>query len=126
MLLIIPLIVGSIIGVQVGHKVGQYLPSSHLKTLFAMLLCAVSVAIAYDTFFSEGDSKNFENDKLNFEQLNSFSQFIINFSNDSPFFYSASAILLAITLGVFGAGMRRILSKYKYLFLLKTKTGVSN
>ena len=48
------LVVGSIIGVQVGQKIGQYLDSSHLKTLFAMLLCAVAIAIAYDTFFYEG------------------------------------------------------------------------
>ena len=54
LVLVIILIIGSIIGVQVGQKIGQYLDSSHLKTLFAMLLCAVAVAIAYDTFFYDG------------------------------------------------------------------------
>ena len=50
LILVIILVIGSIIGVQVGQKIGQYLDSSHLKTLFAMLLCAVAIAIAYDTF----------------------------------------------------------------------------
>ena len=54
LILVIILVVGSIVGVQVGQKVGQYLDSSHLKTLFAMLLCTVAIAIAYDTFFYEG------------------------------------------------------------------------
>ena len=52
LVLVITLIFGSIVGVQVGQKIGQYLDSSHLKTLFAMLLCAVAVAIAYDTFLA--------------------------------------------------------------------------
>ena len=52
-ILVVPLIFGSIFGVQVGQKLGQYLKSSELKTMFAVLLCSVSVAIAYDTFFAE-------------------------------------------------------------------------
>ena len=51
--LVVPLILGSILGVQLGQKLGQYLDSSHLKTLFALLLCAVAIAIAYDSFFRD-------------------------------------------------------------------------
>mgnify|MGYP003301457265 CR=1 FL=1 len=47
------LIVGSILGVQVGQKLGEFIDSSQLKTLLAILLLAVGIAIAYDTFFAE-------------------------------------------------------------------------
>ena len=67
LVLVIILVVGSIIGVQVGQKVGQYLDSSHLKTLFAMLLCTVAIAIAYDTFFYEGSRKLSETEIVNFQ-----------------------------------------------------------
>ena len=40
--LVIPLILGSIVGVQLGQKVGQFLDSTELKSLFAMLLVCVS------------------------------------------------------------------------------------
>ena len=109
----------SIIGVQVGQKVGQYLNSSHLKTLFAMLLCAVAIAIAYDTFFFEGVREIKETEIVNFENLNFFSKFISKLSDNNPLLYGSLAILLAIVLGIIGAGSRQLLSKYKYIFLIK-------
>ena len=51
--LVVPLILGSIVGVQVGQKIGQFLDSNELKSLFAMLLITVAIAIAYDSFFRE-------------------------------------------------------------------------
>ena len=107
--LVIPLIVGSILGVQVGQKVGQYLDSSHLKTLFAMLLCTVAIAIAYDSFFKE---KNIEvnNSQVIETDLNSFAEFTLNFSNEAPMLYGAFAIILAISLGALTAGIRKIVS----------------
>ena len=119
LILVIILVIGSIIGVQVGQKVGQYLDSSHLKTLFAMLLCAVSVAIAYDTFFYEGAKQIKNSIILNEENLNLFSKFIFKLSNNNPLLYGSFAIILAIVLGIIGAGARQLLSKYKYLFLIK-------
>ena len=118
-MLVIILVIGSIIGVQVGQKIGQYLESSHLKTLFAMLLCAVAVAIAYDTFFYEGLRQLNKTSIVNVDNLNFFSQFIYKLSDNNPLLYGSFAILLAIVLGVTGAGVRRLLSKYKYLFLIK-------
>ena len=53
LILVIILIIGSIVGVQIGQKIGQYLDSSELKTLMAILLLVVGIAIAYDTFFKE-------------------------------------------------------------------------
>ena len=121
LILVIILIVGSIVGVQVGQKIGQYLDSSHLKTLFAMLLCTVAVAIAYDTFFNENMSKPLKVEIVNSENLNLFSQFIIRFSDDAPLLYGSFAILLAIVLGVIGAFLRQLLSKYKSKFILSQK-----
>ncbi len=53
LILVIILIIGSIVGVQIGQKIGQYLDSSELKTLMAILLLVVGIAIAYDTCLKE-------------------------------------------------------------------------
>ena len=96
LILVIILVIGSIIGVQVGQKIGQYLDSSHLKTLFAMLLCAVAIAIAYDTFFYEGVRQFKDAEIVNLENLNFFSKFISKLSENNPLLYGSLAILLAI------------------------------
>ena len=107
--LVIPLILGSILGVQIGQKLGQQIDSSHLKTLFALLLCAVAIAIAYDSFFRNEINESINNRIVN-NDLNIFSEFTLNFSNESPLLYAALAILLAITLGALAAWMRKIMS----------------
>ena len=118
LILVIVLVIGSIIGVQVGQKVGQYLDSSHLKTLFAMLLCAVAIAIAYDTFFYEGVRLIKDTNIIKIENLNFFSKFIFKLSTESPLLYGSLAIISAIVLGVIGAGCRQLLSNYKHVFLI--------
>ena len=123
LVLVIVLIIGSIIGVQIGQKVGQYLDSSHLKTLFAMLLCAVAIAIAYDTFFIDSNNKLMETEKVDFESLNVFSKFIIKFSVESPLLYGSFAIIFAIVLGVIGAMIRQLFTKYKDKFIIIKKSG---
>ena len=123
LILVITLIVGSIFGVQVGQKVGQYLDSSHLKTLFAMLLCVVAIAIAYDTFFSDVPKRALENEIVNVDLLNAFSRFIIKFADEAPLLYGSFAIILAISMGCLGAAIRQFLSKYKNKFVLAKKTG---
>ena len=107
--LVVPLILGSILGVQLGQKLGQYLDSSHLKTLFALLLCAVAIAIAYDSFFRDKTNEAINNQVVNTD-LNFFSEFTLNFSNESPLLYGAFAILLAIALGALAAWMRKFMS----------------
>tara|TARA_B100000780_G_scaffold214436_1_gene153913 strand:- start:2302 stop:3018 length:717 start_codon:yes stop_codon:yes gene_type:complete len=107
--LVIPLILGSILGVQFGQKLGQYLDSSHLKTLFAMLLCTVAIAIAYDSFFNEKTKSN-ENSQVVKTDLNWFADFTLNFSNDAPMLYGAFAIILAVVLGALTAFVRKFLS----------------
>ena len=84
-----------------------------------MLLCAVSIAIAYDTFFYEGVRQIQKTEIINIENLNFFSKFISRISENNPLLYGSLAILIAILLGVIGAGGRKLLSKYKYIFLIK-------
>ena len=79
LILVSMLIVGSILGVQVGQKLGERIDSSGLRALLAILLLIVGIAIAYDTFFAEkiinGTAKETSSD-LNFSfsssELNGF------------------------------------------------------
>ncbi len=107
--LVIPLIAGSIIGVQLGQKLGQFLDSTELKSLFAMLLISVAIAIGYDSFFRDKTIED-SNVKIVNTDLNILADFILKFSNDAPFLYGALAIILAISLGALAALARKILS----------------
>ena len=107
--LVIPLILGSIVGVQLGQKLGQFLDSTELKSLFAMLLLSVSIAIGYDSFFRDKSNVSNGNQVINAD-LNALAEFTVKFSNDVPFLYGTLAILLAISLGALAAFARKILS----------------
>jgi len=118
LLLVAMLVVGSIIGVQVGQKLGEKIDSSGLRALLAILLLVVGIAIAYDTFFveqSQTEILSISNSDLNF-----FSKFIQEFSNDMPFFYGLFSIMFAIFLGVGAAFIRRFLSNFKKKMLIKS------
>ena len=110
--LVVPLILGSIVGVQVGQKIGQFLDSNELKSLFAMLLITVAIAIAYDSFFRE--KTEFNGVKTTTPELNSFAEFIIRISNEVPFLYGAFAIILAVVLGALMAWFRKIIHDLRY------------
>ena len=99
LMLVLMLIVGSIVGVQVGQKIGEQIDSSGLKALLAILLLIVGIVIAYDTFFVE----TVENEltKVLNQDLNFFSKFIKEFSNDMPFFYGLFSILFVIIVCLF-------------------------
>mgnify|MGYP001331985378 CR=1 FL=1 len=107
--LVVPLILGSIVGVQLGQKLGQYIKATDLKSLFALLLCAVSIAIAYDNFFRE-ESKLINENQVSKNDLSAFAEFTLKLSNDFPFLYGAFAIILAIALGVAVSIFRKIIS----------------
>ena len=106
--LVIPLILGSIVGVQLGQKLGQFLDSTELKSLFAMLLISVAIAIGYDSFFR--DKSNFNGEKIIKTDLNALAEFTVNFASEAPFLYGTLAILLAVALGALIAFMRKVLS----------------
>ena len=118
LLLVAMLVVGSIIGVQIGQKLGEKINSSGLRALLAILLLVVGIAIAYETFFAEqslAEILTVSNSDLNF-----FSKFIQQFSEEMPFFYGLFSILFAIFLGVSAAFIRRFFSNFKKKMLIKS------
>ena len=118
LMLVVMLVVGSIVGVQVGQKLGEQIDSSGLKALLAILLLVVGIVIAYDTFFAETIQK--EAVIAMNQDLNFFSKFIKEFSNDMPFFYGLFSILFAIVLGIAAAFIRRSISKFRKKYFNKT------
>tara|TARA_B100001063_G_scaffold151613_1_gene141486 strand:+ start:373 stop:1467 length:1095 start_codon:yes stop_codon:yes gene_type:complete len=110
--LVVPLILGSIVGVQLGQKLGQYLDSNQLKSLFALLLCSVAVAIGYDTFFRD-QSKLINEQQVVNTDLNRYAEFSLKLSNEFPFLYGSFAIILAITLGILAAWLRKLVSDFR-------------
>jgi uncharacterized membrane protein YfcA len=118
LMLVVMLVIGSIIGVQIGQKLGERIDSSGLKALLAILLLVVGIAIAYDTFFAEQIKKNIT--KVANTDLNFFSKFIKEFSNDMPFFYGLFSIMFAILLGVGAAFIRRFLSNLRKKYFVKS------
>ncbi|MBD1138500.1 sulfite exporter TauE/SafE family protein [Pelagibacterales bacterium SAG-MED41] len=107
--LVLPLILGSIIGVQLGQKVGQLLDSTELKSLFAMLLLCVAVAIGYDSFFRD-KADTFNGSQVIKTDLSAFAEFTIKMSDELPILYGAFSIILAISLGVLAAAARKFVS----------------
>ncbi|MDA9933728.1 sulfite exporter TauE/SafE family protein [Candidatus Pelagibacter sp.] len=118
LLLVAMLVVGSIIGVQIGQKLGERIDSSGLRALLAVLLLLVGIAIAYDTFFAEQVQR--EIISVSNSDLNFFSKFIQEFSNDMPFFYGLFSIMFAVFLGVGAAFIRRFISDFKKKMLMKS------
>ena len=118
LLLVVMLVVGSIIGVQIGQKLGEKIDSSGLRALLAILLLVVGIAIAYETFFAE--QSLVEISSVSNTDLNFFSKFIQEFSNDMPFFYGLFSIMFAIFLGVGAAFIRRFFSNFKKKMLMKS------
>jgi uncharacterized membrane protein YfcA len=118
LLLVLMLVVGSIIGVQIGQKLGEKIDSSGLRALLAILLLIVGIAIAYDTFFAEQVPDEIV--KVLNKDLNFFSLFILEFSNDMPFFYGLFSIMFAVLLGVGAAFIRRFFSNLRKKIMLKS------
>jgi uncharacterized membrane protein YfcA len=111
LVLVLLLVVGSIIGVQSGQKLGEKINSSGLKALLAILLLAVGIAIAYDTFFVEHVEKEIM--QVNNDDLNALSMLVQKFSKEMPVVYSLFSIFFAIALGVGAAFIRRFFSDLK-------------
>ena len=109
LILVTVLILGSILGVQFGQKLSEKVDSSEFKTILAVLLLLVGIAIAYDTFFAEEALKQMSLNKV--ENLGPVSQFVKDLSEDQPFFYGMFSIVLALGLGVGAAVIRHFFSK---------------
>ena len=111
LILVAMLVLGSILGVQAGQKLGETIDSTGLKTLLAVLLLLVGIAIAYDTFFAEHIVN--ETKKIDVDNLNPLSMFIKKFSVEMPVLYGLFSISFAIILGVGAAFIRRFFSNLR-------------
>ena len=110
--LVVILIAGSIIGIQLGIKVGEHLKSSELKTLMAILFLAVGIAVAYDAFFKNHKDILSNNNSSPIE-INQFYETLIELSKSFPASYGLFCIFLAVGLGILASVSRRYLGKYK-------------
>ncbi len=119
LILVSVLILGSIIGVQFGQKIGEKIDSSEFKTILAILLLLVGIAIAYDTFIK--DEKTISTIFSDADNLGPLREFILNFSRDLPVFYGLTSVLLAVVLGVGAAMIRRAYSNWDDKRLAKLK-----
>jgi uncharacterized membrane protein YfcA len=117
LILVLMLVTGSIIGVQYGQKIGESVDSTGLKTLLAVLLLLVGIAIAYDTFFVEQITN--EVVKVDINNLNRFSMFIKKLSVETPILYGLFSIIFAVSLGVGAAFIRRFFSNIRKKYLKK-------
>ena len=117
LILVFMLIAGSIVGVQYGQKIGESVDSTGLKTLLAVLLLLVGIAIAYDTFFVEQITN--EVVKVDINNLNRFSMFIKKLSVETPILYGLFSIIFAVSLGVGAAFIRRFFSNIRKKYLKK-------
>ena len=111
LMLVMVLILGSILGVQIGQKIGERVDSSEFKTILAVLLLLVGIAIAYDAFFSEQTIKAINADGI--KQLSPFAKFIKDISINTPVLYGMFSIFLALILGVGAAIIRRFFSNLR-------------
>ena len=118
LILVFMLVTGSIIGVQVGQKLGESVDSTGLKTLLALLLLIVGIAIAYDTFFAEHTTQEIA--KIDTNDLNKLSMFIKKLSVEVPTLYGLFSIVFAVSLGVAAAFIRRFFSNLRKKYFKKS------
>mgnify|MGYP001361458742 CR=1 FL=1 len=119
LILVTVLICGSILGVQVGQKIGERVDSSEFKTILAVLLLLVGIAIAYDSFFAEDTVKQVTDNGIS--ALGPVSQFVRDLSKNVPVLYGMASIVLALVLGVGAAIIRRQLSNLRKKYFAKTQ-----
>ena len=121
LMLVMVLILGSILGVQVGQKFGERFDSSQFKTILAILLLLVGVAIAYDAFFAEKTIKIIS-ETNGTQSLSVFAKFIKDISINVPVLYGIFSIGLALVLGVGAAIIRKFISdaRKKYIQAIKS------
>ena len=112
LVLVMILIVGSILGVQVGQKLSEKVDSTQFKTILAALLLLVGIAIAYDAFFVE-KSIRLVSENSGTQLLSPFAKFIKDISVNVPIIYGMISIILALVLGVGAAIIRRFFSNLR-------------
>ena len=119
LILVTVLICGSILGVQVGQKIGEKVDSSQFKTILALLLLLVGIAIAYDSFFAEEIIRSTTDNGS--KNLGPVSQFVKKLSDEVPVLYGLASLVLALVLGVGAAIIRRQFSILRKKIIEKSK-----
>jgi len=119
-ILVAVLILGSILGVQIGQKIGEKVDGSQFKTILALLLLIVGIAIAYDTFFVEEIVKTTTDNGT--KTFGPITQFVKKLSDEVPILYGLASITLALVLGVGTAIVRRFFSNLRKKLMEKSKT----
>ena len=119
LILVAVLICGSILGVQIGQKIGEKVDSSEFKTILAVLLLLVGIAIAYDSFFAEEVIKEVSNNGTS--KLGPVSQFVRDLSKNVPVLYGMASIVLALVLGVGAAIIRKQFSHLRKKYFAKAQ-----
>jgi len=112
LMLVIVLILGSILGVQIGQKLSEKVDSSQFITILAILLLLVGIAIAYDSFFTEESVRMVSNNN-GIKSLSPLAKFIKDFSVEGPILYGMFSIIIALLLGVGAAVIRKFFSNLK-------------
>ena len=112
LMLVIVLILGSILGVQIGQKLSEKVDSSQFITILAILLLLVGIAIAYDSFFTEESVRMVSNNN-GIKSLSPLAKFIKDFSVEGPILYGMFSIIIALVLGVGAAVIRRFFSNLR-------------
>ena len=118
LVLITILIMGSIIGVQVGQKLGEKIDSSEFKTILAILILVVGIAIAYETFLKDTTTEVIISTNAS---LGALGQFILDYSKDLPTFYGLTSVVLAVILGISAAVIRKFFSNWNKRRIEKLK-----
>ena len=119
LILVTVLILGSILGVQIGQKIGEKVDSSQFKTILAILLLLVGIAIAYDSFFAEDIVKTTKDNSI--VTFGPVAQFVKKLSDEVPVLYGLASITLALVLGVGAAIVRRQISNLRKKLKEKSK-----
>ncbi|MFL2886544.1 MAG: sulfite exporter TauE/SafE family protein [Candidatus Pelagibacter sp.] len=121
LMLVMVLICGSILGVQMGQKLGEKVDSSQFKTILAILLLLVGIAVAYDAFFAEKAIRTIS-ETNGVKTLSPFAKFIKDISINVPILYGIFSISLALILGVGAAIIRKFISDTRKKYKAATKT----
>ena len=115
LILVTVLILGSILGVQVGQKIGEKVDSSQFKTILAILLLLVGIAIAYDSFFAENAIKEIQANQKSI--MSPLAMFVRDLNKEMPILYGMFSIVLALVLGVGAAILRRFFSNLRKKYI---------
>ena len=115
LILVTVLILGSILGVQVGQKIGEKVDSSQFKTILAILLLLVGIAIAYDSFFAENAIKEIQDNQKSI--MSPLAMFVRDLNQEMPILYGMFSIVLALVLGVGAAILRRFFSNLRKKYI---------